>query len=413
MSLVGRSTYLQNVRLFGRNARLFLASQCLAGVASGIFSLLFNLYLVRMGFHEDFIGRLAGATTLATGLVAFPAGLLADRIGRRNSLIIAGVIIPLLYLAEATVVQPEAIMVFGIAAGASVALISVCFNPFMAENSTPQERTYLFSASFTIGMMTGMLGSLIGGVLPRLFSALFSLPLDDPTVYRYALWLACILFLIAGIPFFLLTEHKQRDLKVEIPRADLSMAPKDTYRRILVFGAGSAFVGIAGGLIVPFFNVYFTREFAMAPAMVGLIFAMGQALIGLSGLVSPLLARRSGQVKTIAAGHFAVVPFLFILAGTSSPWVAAGAYWGRNIGVNMVNPVYGAFSMEMVPARLRATLSGINTMAWNTTWAISSAIGGVIILTLGYPAVFLLSALFYIITGMVYLVSFWTYRNMK
>ena len=39
-------------------------------------------------------------TTLVTGMVAIPAGLLADRIGRRRSMLLGGIVVPLAYLAQ-------------------------------------------------------------------------------------------------------------------------------------------------------------------------------------------------------------------------------------------------------------------------------------------------------------------------
>ena len=126
-------------------------------------------------------------------------------------------------------------------------------------------------------------------------------------------------------------------------------------------------------------------------------------------LLSPALVRRTGKVAAIVGGHFWVLPFLGILAVTNNAWVAAAAFWGRNAGINAINPVYGAFAMEMVPARLRATLSGINNMAWNATWAVSSVIGGLLILSLGYHTIFLISAVFYAITGSIYAIAFGRY----
>ena len=50
MTFLQQSTYLRQVRRFSRNARLFLLSQAIAGIGSGIYSLLFNLYLVSSAF---------------------------------------------------------------------------------------------------------------------------------------------------------------------------------------------------------------------------------------------------------------------------------------------------------------------------------------------------------------------------
>jgi MFS family permease len=411
MTFLPQSTYLQQVRRFSRNARLFLLSQAIAGIGSGIYSLLFNLYLVRLGYHEDFIGQVTGVTTLVTGIVAIPAGLLADRIGRRRSMLLGGIVVPLAYLAQTLAPRPEIMLVTGAFVGAGIAMVSIAFNPFMAENSEPAERPYLFSSSFSLMMLSGMVGNLAGGVLPRVFSSLFSLLPQDAAPYRLALWAAVGLYALAALPFYFLREDRRLEARVEAVHPQISMARSDVYRRMAAYVIVSILVGVAGGVILPFMNVYFHNQFGLPDAQVGVIFAASQLLMGVVMLWSPQLARRVGKMPSITAGYFSAVPFLGILALTGNPWVAAAAYLGRNVGMNVISPIGGAFAMELVPPRLRATLSGINNMAWNMTWAISSVIGGGLILAWGYSRVFALSAVFYVITGSVFLLAFKQYRK--
>ena len=53
-------TYIQAVRLFNRYVRLFLVSATLFGFAvfGGIYPILLNLYLLRLGYGPEFIGLL-------------------------------------------------------------------------------------------------------------------------------------------------------------------------------------------------------------------------------------------------------------------------------------------------------------------------------------------------------------------
>ncbi len=412
MRLVERSAYLQQTRRFSRNARLFLLSQLLAGIASGVYSLLFNLYLVHLGYNEELIGTVNGLSVLATGLVAFPAGLLADRIGRRRTMIIGGFVPALAYLGQSTFPGEKAILLFGLAAGAGIALVTICFSPFMAENSGPEERPYLFSANFALATMAGMAGSLLGGNLPGIFSDVFGWPVDSSAPYRLALQLASIVFGLAAVPFILTKELPPSLAQAEPEHRTISMARADIRRRMLSFALVNVLVGIAGGMVLPFFNVYFTKTFGLPSQRVGLIFAVSQALMAIGVMLAPALVRRTGKVNAIVAGHLATVPFFCVLAVAGNPWVAASAYWGRNLAMNVISPIQGTFAMEMVPARLRGTLSGVNSMAWNTTWAISSVVGGVLILALGYPSMFLISAACYAVTGTVYFLAVRDYRKL-
>jgi MFS family permease len=380
-------------------------------MASGVYSLVFNLYLVRLGFREDFIGQVSGLSTLAIGLSAIPAGLLADRIGRRRALIIGGLGVPLAYALQATLIQPQAILLFGALAGASVALIVTAQNPFLVENSAPEERPYLFSANFALMTLTGMVGSMAGGQLPRLAAELAQQPLDAAGPFRFALLVGVALFAVAGLPFILLRDDRQAAAAEEAPPG-VSMATADIRTRMASFAVVNVLIGIAGGLIIPFFNVFFTKRFALPTETVGLIFGVSSALIGVSTLASPAFSRRAGKVTAILLGQLSVLPFLAIMGLTGNPFLAVAAFWCRNVGINMINPIYASFTMELVPARLRATMAGINSTAWNTTWAIASTIGGAIIVAAGYTPVFLLSMVFYGLTNLVFFLSFRRYRHM-
>jgi MFS family permease len=411
MTLLERSAYIRHARQFSRNARLYLSSQILAGVGSGIFSLLFNLYLVRLGYHEDFIGQVAGLTTLATGLVCLPAGLIGDRLGRRNSLLLGGIIVPLAYLGEVVVQQAQAILAFGVLAGAGMAFVMISMSPFMAENSSPDERSYLFSANFALSTLFGMLGSFTGGILPALFGRALGQGLESAVPYQVALLVAVALFAVAALPFYFLRSDSHPAAMMDVSMPDVSMKQSDIQRRVAGFVAVNVLVGIAGGVILPFFNVFFLREYHLSSESVGLIFGISLALIGIAALLAPAVVRRVDKVSIITLGHFSATPFLIVLSLMGNVWLAVGAYWGRNVAMNMLNPVWGAFAMEMVPRRLRATLSGINNTAWNMTWAISSTVGGFLILSLGYQKVFLFSALMYAVAGAVFFLSFRRYRR--
>ena len=66
-------------------ARHYLLGELLAWTALGIFQVLFNLYLVEQHFQPAFIGRAISFHGLGLALAALPAGLLAERWGRRRT----------------------------------------------------------------------------------------------------------------------------------------------------------------------------------------------------------------------------------------------------------------------------------------------------------------------------------------
>jgi len=78
------------VRAFSRNARLYLLNVVIIGAAMGVFRLLFNFYVLSLGYNEALLGRLITVSSLTALLFALPMGYIADLIGRKNSLLISG-----------------------------------------------------------------------------------------------------------------------------------------------------------------------------------------------------------------------------------------------------------------------------------------------------------------------------------
>ena len=75
------------LRQFNRNVQSFFLYGILINAGMALFSLLYNLYLLRLSYQEDFIGQVASMAPLATAILALPTGILSDRIGRKPFLI--------------------------------------------------------------------------------------------------------------------------------------------------------------------------------------------------------------------------------------------------------------------------------------------------------------------------------------
>lgn len=81
--------YGRRVRLFRPNARRYLLFTILTGVGFGIYRLLFNFYVLSLGYDEALLGNLLTTTCLVALLSALPAGYLSDRLGRKPALLLS------------------------------------------------------------------------------------------------------------------------------------------------------------------------------------------------------------------------------------------------------------------------------------------------------------------------------------
>ena len=84
------TTYLQKLHLFSRDVRLHLITTALIGFTiNGIWAVLFNLYLLRLGYTPEFIGLVHAVSMFVFAMFCLPAGALGTRWGSRCMLIIS------------------------------------------------------------------------------------------------------------------------------------------------------------------------------------------------------------------------------------------------------------------------------------------------------------------------------------
>ena len=80
--------YLAKTRQFSRNANLYVLHVIGMDMIHGSFTVLFNLYLLAIGFDVRFIGLRLMIGFISSAVTALPAGLVSDRIGRKASFIL-------------------------------------------------------------------------------------------------------------------------------------------------------------------------------------------------------------------------------------------------------------------------------------------------------------------------------------
>ena len=417
--------YIQRFGRFQRNARLYLVSNALSGVTAGIFLVLYNLYLVSLGYGPAFIGVELFVLTIGAGLAIFPAGICVDRFSGKSILIWSSVLIGGAGVGQILFRQPLSLLISAFIAGIGLAFILVVNAPFLTRNSAPEERPYLFSFNIVLGLVTTVLGKVIGGGLPiwlRSASVLMA-PLPPwltawlaqqpvPRSYQLALLLAGIIAGPSFIPLFLMRDDRPPPLAqntgpgihsllqhIKSVRTFLhSIQPKALFSSpIFLLTLVQVFIGLGAGLFIPYTNLYFVQHLKASSWLFGLIDGGATALTALFTLAAPFLAIRLGRVNSIALTQLASIPLLLTIGLTSYLPLAAALYLFRQPLMDMSMGVLQVFSMEAVPKERRGMANSSYQASFQVAWALTASLGGIIIVQLGYPPIFIGGAIFYVL----------------
>jgi MFS family permease len=388
------------VRKFSRNARLYLLNVVIIGAAMGVFRLLFNFYVLSLGYNEALVGSLITVSSFTALLAALPMGYLADLVGRKNSLLLSGALLSASVLA--IVIWPSEGMLYAmnVVSGLAQSLAAVTMAPFMMENSGEEERTYLFSFSSGLQMAMASVGSWIGGYLPSWIGLTRGVPAVSSQAYAGALLVVSITFAIGLIPLAMLrTPRLQRsERSVFAPLSYASKQPSLLGKLILPILVTS----IGAGLIMPFMNVFFRQVHHQPDPVVGSLFAWGSLAMGIGLLLAPPLANRMGKIQLVVATQALSIPFLIILGFSPIFWLSTMAYFIRLALMNMSTPVYQTFVMEHVEPSARATVASLVSMAWNFGWTLSPTISGILQVRYGFGPPFLGTIILYTISTLLY-----------
>lgn len=371
--------YAARLRLFSREARLFLAANLCFAAFAAVQNVLANLYWDGLGFDRAFIGTMSSIGQVAGGLAAFPAALLLDRVGRRRG-VIGGVLIGTLGWTLALTSRLPAAMLIGQAlTGAGSVLYGLAVVPLLAEASTPAERTELFSVGEGLSRLALFFSSLLAGAAPAAAVALTGLPPGSAAVYQ-AVLLASLLLRLAGlIPLGLMHDRRRgRGSGRAMPAASY-FDPRVLLRlRTPVFRCALPLLIVyAGGALVnPFLGLLLRERFGAGDLAIGAILGSIDLVTGLAALIAPLAARRFGRGRAVAwAALLSAAGFGVIGFGASLGAVAATIVL-RSAVFNSTLPLYRALVIDSAPDDEVAVVNFVLTTSTNIGPAIAPAASG-------------------------------------
>ncbi|HOV51659.1 MAG TPA: MFS transporter [Methanothrix sp.] len=396
--------YLARLKSFSHNARQYLLFVFLTTLNQGIYGVIFNLYILSLGFREDFLGLILSLSSASIGLFAIPAALICDCLGRKNTLLLSSVLytLSLIFLYNST--SRELLAISSIAYGVALALSLVTGGTFLVENSTAYERMHLFSMYYIIYTVSILSGNMVGGFLPGMLADILSFEPEGAMSYRLTLYVSLAATIISLLP---LSYIKEKSYPKNANMSHLKVyksifQSKTACRMIFIF----CLYGIGWGVSLPYFNVYFDTILGADTSQIGIIFSASQLTMVIGYFLVPMLTEKLGKIKLASIVQVLSIPFLLMFTFTSSVLVAALGYVMRWLLMNMANPILNSFKLEIVSNEQRTIMNSLTWMACYTFVGIGTYAGGLLMARGQNAMPFLITSVFYGITAILYYVYF-------
>ena len=384
-------SYWHAIRAFSPSLRRFILSSALSTtVAFGLWAVLQNLFLLRLGYDVRFLGLVLGLGQLAWAMAALPAGMISSRIGLRNGymlglgLFAAGIALTLLVESLAPAIWPVWIIGSQVVVTTGVAFMTVNIAPYLMVVSGEAERRHAFAVFQAAIPATAFLGSVIAGLLPGFFAVQMGLSLDMPSPYRMALWMGPILCVLSILPLFGADPGKNR-IGAETT-ANQEPAPLSL---LLFYGAAIFFQAGGEGAARSFFNVYLDAGLDVPPGQIGAIMGSAQLLPIAVALTLPLILQKLGTGYTLVTAALGISLFLLPLAGGAPLWMASASYMGIIAMTTLTGASRDLLGQELVTPRWRTTIQSAVIIGLALGWAAAGVVGGWLIEAAGFGALWL------------------------
>jgi predicted MFS family arabinose efflux permease len=339
-----------------------------------IYFFLYNLYLLQLGFRENFLGLVSGIMTAGSVAGCIPAAAAVRRFGLRPTLFAAFLMIACISVLRAIVPSAPVLVALAFIGGLVQSTWGVAISPAVARLTTERNRSLGFSLIMSSGVGIGVLAGFIGGRMPGKFSQLLASNVDG---YRAALLLGCAMVILALLPL--------SRLKIDAPPIS-----EPAFRRpsplLLRFFAAMVVWNLGTGAFNPFFSAFFVH-LRFSTEHIGVLFSSVHLAQALAMLAAPIAIHRLGLARGISTLQLATALSLAGLAMWTGPTAASFAYGSYVVFQYMSEPGVFALLMNSVPLAQRAGVSALNMIVIFASQAAAAGLAGVLITRFGYPPV--------------------------
>lgn len=414
-----------SLKEMNRNITFSLLFTAFYYVSAGIWSLvLLGPYLKALKNSNASVGYAEGIQGISEALAAFPAGYLADKISRKFVLKCSFAVAIVATLFSITALSTSessrdlaythmciALIFWGICKG----LWNPALEALFADSIASGNRSNLYTVKYAVLVAATASGPALNFVIFYIIGDYWSLH-RLTTAFSVGIALTGVSFFVTpflddrfalGIESEPLNESLLQENYLVISQFPQSY---ETIRHIVyritglemnqewipfIITSSDILYGIASGMTIKFFPLFFEFKSNMHPTSVSLIFVLAPLSVVVSSIMAQKLSRHYGKVQTILCIELAGIILLLVLALMKPMWsiffVVAPVYIVRTALMNSSYPITKSILMDCVSKATRAKWNSLESIT-SFGWSGSAALGGFLIDRFDYGVTFAVTA---------------------
>lgn len=397
-----------------RDGKLLLTARILRTFAYGFLSIVLAIYLKVLGFDDLLIGLLLATTLINSVIFTLIASFYADKIGRRKTLIIYGILMSIggavfmfteNYIAMILAALIGTINVTGSETGAFLSIEQAILPQTVKDN---KKRNTIFGLYNMLGTFAMSAGILVSG-LPNLMQE-YGLNQVNSIKPLFALYV--VIGIAVTATYCMLTreiEINKKDAFQKSLHSTLSPKSKNVVAKLSALFAVDSFAG--GFVIQGIVSLWFFTKFGINLITLSYIFSVAGILTAFSFIIATKLADRIGLINTMVFTHIPSNILLILVGFAPTLPLAISFYLARMALSQMDVPTRQSYVVSVVNEDERTTAAGITNVSRNVAQTISPSLTGYILYSLpSLAAPFMLGGVLKIIYDIALYINF---RNTK
>lgn len=401
-----------SLQWISRDGKLLLGARVVRTFSYGFLSVILAIYLKLVGFDDILVGIVLTATLVNSVFFNLLSSAYADKIGRKNILVIYAALmiassviffVTSNYVALVIAALVGTINVTGSEVGAFLSLEQAMLTQTVSDIKKRNSIFAIYNAVGTFAMSAGVLLSGLPAILQN-----YGFDKIGAIKSLFLIYAACAVVVL--VIYLMLSKNIEvkENLKSGMSMKNISPKSKSIIWKMSSLFAVDSFGG--GFVIQSIVSFWFYTKFGADLSSLSYIFAVAGVLTAISYIASSKIASKIGLVNTMVFTHIPSNILLILLAFAPSLSIAVSLFFARMSLSQMDVPTRQSYIMGVVSENERIHAAVYTNTSRNISQAISPSITGIIIQTLSLSAPFVVGGVLKIIYDVG---IFFSFRKIK